>query len=305
MEQIFSLEFFKKCQFQLKQRDIRALPEQIAFNLIMAIAPLMIVIVQITTYFSIQTDFIENLLATYINNEQIIAYFHEFVDHATTAPSNFFLIFVTAVPFFWSISKGFYGISIATNITYQVPLMRFAFLERIFAFLTVCLMILFLIVVLVFTLFGRHLMNLFLHFNEMQIPDFAQSLLGIFGSVLTFVSYLGFFLLLFYFAPTIKVKFSEIIPGAFVTATGWSFATIIFTFYINTIANYSIYGSLAVVIIMLLWLYILGYMITVGLQVNYILKRDYLGGVVYRPRLTFGQKLAFVSKWATFEENND
>jgi len=305
MEHIFTLEFIKKCQLQMKQRDIKSLPEQIAFNLIMAIAPLMIVLVQIATYFSIQTDFLERLLYTYLKNEQIIDYFREFIDNATATSSNGFLIIITALPFFWSISKGFYGISIATNTTYQVPLMRFAFIERIIAFITVFFMIIFLIIILIFTLFGRHLINLFLHLADLQIPAFTHSILGIFGSLIAFISYFGFFLLLFYFSPTIKLKFSEIVPGAFITATGWSIASIIFSFYINTIANYSLYGSLAAVIIILLWLYILGYMITVGLQVNYILKRDYLGGVTYHPRLPFGKKLDFFSKWATFESNKE
>lgn len=32
----------------------------------------------------------------------------------------------------WLISKGFYGIAAAANTTYQVPYMKFAYLERIF-----------------------------------------------------------------------------------------------------------------------------------------------------------------------------
>ena len=65
----------------------------------------------------------------------------------------------------------------------------------------------------------------------------------------------------------------KIIPGALITSVGWSITSITFSFYVNYIANYSkFYGSLSVIIILLFWLYLLGYTITLGLQVNYILK---------------------------------
>ena len=76
--------------------------------------------------------------------------------------------------------------------------------------------------------------------------------------------------------------------------------------YVNYIANYNkFYGSLSVSIILLLWFYILGYAIMIGLQVNYILKRDYYGGVDYLPRLTLIQKSKYLSKWTKFTVNDE
>ena len=131
-------------------------------------------------------------------------------------------------------------------------------------------------------------------------------LFNIIRSTISFISYFSFFVLLFYLAPTIKIKIHEIIPGALVTAVGWSVASIGFSFYVNYIANYNkFYGSLSVIIILLFWLYILGYAIMIGLQVNYILKRDYYGGVDYLPRLTLIQKSKYLSKWTKFTVNDE
>ena len=305
MNHIFSIEFIKKYKQQTQLREIKALPKQIAFNLLMAIVPLIIVIVQITTYFSIQTDFIRNILVTYIQNEEIVAFFDEFFISSTISPSSFFLIVITYVPFFWSISQGFHGISIAANSIYQVPLMKFAFLERILSFLMVCLLVFLLILVILFTTFGHHLLNLFLHVNDIYLPNSFINLLSIGTTVIAFLSYLIFFLSLFYLAPSIRLKFSEIIPGALVAAIGWSFTSVGFSFYVNQIANYSIYGSLAVIIILLLWLSNLGFMINVGLQINYILKRDYFGGITYIPKLSFLQKYNFLSKWISYTQRKE
>lgn len=69
MEHIFSLEFLKKLSEQLKKREIKGLPEQIAFNLVMAIVPLLVVIVQLGTYLSLNTDLVEYLIMAYAPNE--------------------------------------------------------------------------------------------------------------------------------------------------------------------------------------------------------------------------------------------
>ena len=305
MQHVFSLTFIKKVKEQMNHREIKALPEQIAFNLIMAIVPLLVVIVQLGTYLSLNTDLVKYLITAYAPQEvqQLLLYLFD----TTSAPqSGTLFVLLTAISFFWLISKGFYGISTAANTTYQVPLMKFAYLERIFSFMMLCFMILLLVVAIILALFGQAIISLVFHLLNIQVDSYMIILLNIIRSTISFISYFSFFVLLFYLAPTIKIKIHEIIPGALVTAVGWSVASIGFSFYVNYIANYNkFYGSLSVIIILLFWLYILGYAIMIGLQVNYILKRDYYGGVDYLPRLTLIQKSKYLSKWTKFTVNDE
>lgn len=305
MQHVFSLTFIKKVKEQMNHREIKALPEQIAFNLIMAIVPLLVVIVQIGTYLSLNTDLVKYLITAYAPQEvqQLLLYLFD----TTSAPqSGTLFVLLTAISFFWLISKGFYGISIAANTTYQVPLMKFAYLERIFSFMMLCFMILLLVVAIILALFGQAIISLVFHLLNIQVDSYMIILLNTLRSTISFISYFSFFVLLFYLSPTIKIKIHEIIPGALVTAVGWSVASIGFSFYVNYIANYNkFYGSLSVIIILLFWLYILGYTIMIGLQVNYILKRDYYGGVDYLPRLTLIQKSKYLSKWTKFTVNDE
>lgn len=305
MQHLFSLTFIKKVKEQMNHRQIKALPEQIAFNLIMAIVPLLVVIVQLGTYLSLNTDLVKYLITAYAPQEvqQLLLYLFD----TTSAPqSGTLFVLLTAISFFWLISKGFYGISTAANTTYQVPLMKFAYLERIFSFMMLCFMILLLVVAIILALFGQAIISLVFHLLNIQVDSYLIILLNIIRSTISFISYFSFFVLLFYLSPTIKIKIHEIIPGALVTAVGWSVASIGFSFYVNYIANYNkFYGSLSVIIILLFWLYILGYTIMIGLQVNYILKRDYYGGVDYLPRLTLIQKSKYLSKWTKFTVNDE
>lgn len=305
MQHLFSLTFIKKVKEQMNHREIKALPEQIAFNLIMAIVPLLVVIVQLGTYLSLNTDLVKYLITAYAPQEvqQLLLYLFD----TTSAPqSGTLFVLLTAISFFWLISKGFYGISTAANTTYQVPLMKFAYLERIFSFMMLCFMILLLVVAIILALFGQAIISLVFHLLNIQVDSYMIILLNTLRSTISFISYFSFFVLLFYLSPTIKIKIHEIIPGALVTAIGWSVASIGFSFYVNYIANYNkFYGSLSVIIILLFWLYILGYTIMIGLQVNYILKRDYYGGVDYLPRLTLIQKSKYLSKWTKFTVNDE
>lgn len=305
MKHIFSLDFIKKVQVQLTHREIKGLPEQIAFNLIMAIVPLLVITVQLGTYFSLNTDTVKYFITAYAPQEvqQLLIYLF---DTSTAPQSSTFFVIATALSFCWIISKGFYGISTAANITYQVPLLKFAFLERIFSFIMLCLMVGLLLVALILIFFGQAIISAIFHLLNMSLSPHLMVIITVLRTSISFFAYLTFFLLLFYLSPTIKIKIHEIIPGALVTSIGWSIASIIFSFYANTIANYNkFYGSLSVIIVLLFWLYILGYAITVGLQVNYILKRDYFGGIEYTPRLSFIQRSKFLSKWANFSDNDE
>lgn len=305
MQHLFSLTFIKKVKEQMNHRQIKALPEQIAFNLIMAIVPLLVVIVQLGTYLSLNTDLVKYLITAYAPQEvqQLLLYLF---DTTSDPQSGTLFVLLTAISFFWLISKGFYGISTAANTTYQVPLMKFAYLERIFSFMMLCFMILLLVVAIILALFGQAIISLVFHLLNIQVDSYMIILLNTLRSTISFISYFSFFVLLFYLSPTIKIKIHEIIPGALVTAVGWSVASIGFSFYVNYIANYNkFYGSLSVIIILLFWLYILGYTIMIGLQVNYILKRDYYGGVDYLPRLTLIQKSKYLSKWTKFTVNDE
>lgn len=300
MEHLFSIDFIKKLSEQLKKREIKGLPEQIAFNLVMAIVPLVVVIVQLGTYLSLNTDLVEYLILSYAPQELRDLLMSLFKTTATPS-GNIIFIITTAISFIWLISKGFYGIATAANTTYQVPYMRFAYLERIFSFIIVMLMIFSLALAIIFALFGQALIVLVLNLLNIQIETNLLLLFNVIKSLISFLAYFTFFLSLFYLTPSIKMKICEIIPGALVTSVGWSISSIGFTFYANHIANYNkFYGSLSVIIMLLFWLFLLGYMIMIGLQVNYILKRDYYGGVLYEQKLGVFNQIRFLSKWTKF-----
>jgi membrane protein len=80
--------------------------------------------------------------------------------------------------------------------------------------------------------------------------------------------------LLYYLAPDAKVPFKWITPGGFV-ATVLMFASDgAFSYYVANLGNYGqIYGQLGTVIVFMVWLYVTGLMVLLGLEMNAVLAR--------------------------------
>jgi membrane protein len=77
------------------------------------------------------------------------------------------------------------------------------------------------------------------------------------------------FALLYFWGPDTKQQWQWITPGAVVGVLTWIGASLLFRVYLHFFNSYSkTYGSLGAVIVLLLWLYISGLAILVGVEIN-------------------------------------
>jgi membrane protein len=82
------------------------------------------------------------------------------------------------------------------------------------------------------------------------------------------------FALLYWASPNAKRGFRWISPGAVVAVAGWLLASGLFALYITNFGHYNkIYGSLAAVIIFLIWLWISNLAILLGAEFDAELER--------------------------------
>ena len=93
--------------------------------------------------------------------------------------------------------------------------------------------------------------------------------------IIGFLMLVAFFLLLYKALPSKTVRFSDQMPGAMISATGWVSFSILFSFFIDNFSNYSkLYGSLAAVMVLLLWMYVCMYIMFIGAEINFILSQN-------------------------------
>lgn len=80
--------------------------------------------------------------------------------------------------------------------------------------------------------------------------------------------------LLYYLAPDAELPFKWITPGGFIATMLLFVSDGALSYYVATLGNYGqIYGQLGAVIIFMLWLYVTGLMVLLGLEINAVLAR--------------------------------
>ena len=75
--------------------------------------------------------------------------------------------------------------------------------------------------------------------------------------------------LVFYTLPSKRLKFAEIIPGSIFTSIGFIIVSLVFNIYVSMSTNYDLlYGSFANAVAIIIWFWIMGWVIVLGLIFN-------------------------------------
>lgn len=125
----------------------------------------------------------------------------------------------------------------------------------------------------------------------------AEPLLQISRWPLLALAMIGFLAILFRYAPCRDTpKWQWASPGAIAATVLWLGASALFSLYIGRFGNYNeTYGALGAVIVMLLWLYISGYIIVAGAELNAELEHQTTDDTTVGPREPMGERGAYVA----------
>lgn len=92
---------------------------------------------------------------------------------------------------------------------------------------------------------------------------------GIIASYVATVLLIGCVALIFYFVPNTKVRFRDVWPGAILVGLLWRVAFQLFSWYAADLATWNvIHGSIAAVVVFLLWIYISAVILIYGVEMT-------------------------------------
>jgi membrane protein len=75
--------------------------------------------------------------------------------------------------------------------------------------------------------------------------------------------------LVYYFAPDVEQEWRWVTPGSAFAVLVWIVMSLLFGFYVENFGNYDVvYGSIGAVIVLLTWLYLSGFVLLVGGEIN-------------------------------------
>ena len=177
------------------------------------------------------------------------------------------LISITAISAVWAASKGVYALVCGLNQVYGVKETRSLVVVRAMSVFYTVVFIIVLVASIGLFIFGT---KIFLFISEyapwIAVFKNMRFALGIFFFVV-------FFLTIFKALPNHKSRIRDELPGAVIAALAWLLFSTIYSYYINHFSSFPIiYGSIAAVVFMMLWLYFCMYITLMAAEFNAVRK---------------------------------
>lgn len=181
---------------------------------------------------------------------------------------------ITAVIALWSAGKGMQSIANGLNTIYHVKETRNWLITRIYSVVYTMLFVISLIVSLTLLVLGTRIQAAIAkHFPF--IGDILGRIIGA-RTLLVFAVLFFVFLFLYKVLPNRKATFKSQIPGAFITAVAWSVFSYGFSIYFELVPNFSnMYGNLAAIIMVMLWLYGCMNLVLYGAETNAYFEKQF------------------------------
>lgn len=241
---------------------------ELAFFFLLSLVPTAIILGEMLGVFSISMNVIRDILAEYVSPEISASLSDYLTYNPSGAFSAAFIIFAL-----WAASKASYSMMRISNYSFTGHPSggRGYIRERLRAVKTILITIFTLAFGLLILVYGEIIIKVFTAY----VNQFLH-LKFIFDSiwfVLRWPVALALYFLMisynYYVLPSERIKFRKILPGSIVASAGMLLASWIYSYYAAVFANYDLlYGSLAAIVALLFWFYILGYILVVGILVN-------------------------------------
>lgn len=263
MQKIIS--FSKEMMGRITEADVAGLSAQLAYFFLLSLFPFLLFLVTLIGFLPIEVESIMGILETYLPNEVytlIQSNLQVIVSNRSGS-----LLSISILGVLWSASNGFNAVRKSFNQALRVEKQRPFIFARIISIGLMLLMVLVIAVALLLQVFGQ------------VIGDYVFDFFHLSGSffdswntvrwTLSSVTFFIVFMFLYKLGPDEQIHWKHTIWGTLFATIGWQIVSLGFSFYVNTLGNYSAaYGSLGAVIILMIWFYLSGIIITLGGVIN-------------------------------------
>lgn len=256
-------EFIRKAIAIIKRPDMRILPGQLAFFLVLSMIPLLALVGTIGSKLGLSMTSFRNALESTVPDAVINTLFP--ADATTGLNFNVTVFFIAA---FLLASNGAYSVITTSNRIYQVE--DNSEIRRSKAVLLTFILVSLLFFLILVPAFGDSLISLAeINLHNEKLASFIRNIyhLGKYPLSL-FLLYFNI-KLIYILAPDKEVTSNEVRAGAMFTTIFWLLSSKIYAFYVEYFSHYDIfYGSMSNILVLLFWVYILAYIFTLGMSFN-------------------------------------
>jgi len=250
---------------RIEEDDLPGLSAQLAYFFLLSLFPLLIVLFTLLPYFPIPHQDMLGMIKDFAPAEAM-----DLIEknvHDVMNRRNGGLLSFGIIGTIWSASNGINAIVRAFNKAYDVKESRSFIVSRGMAVLLTFGMIFVFLLAIILPIFGKRI-GLFLFATLGYTSEFMK----VWNALSWLVSALILFLIftvLYWIAPNVKLRCRSAFPGAVFATVGWILSSLVLSFYVGNISNYSLtYGSIGTIIVLMIWLYLSAFIIILGGEIN-------------------------------------
>lgn len=251
--------------YKVKHDYVNAFSAQAALFILISIFPIIMTVLNLIQFVPVtKTDFLRFVIQIIPANFSSMAVS---IIEDLYQKSSGTLLSVSALATIWSASRGTMSIVNGLNAMYDIEENRNYIVLRAVS----CLYTIAFIVMILFTLmllvFGNSLYSMIA--ERLPILNALAATLISLRTLLSLAVLTCFFSFIYTVLPSRKTRFVKQLPGALFAAAGWQAFSFFFSIYIDNFSNFSyMYGSLAAIVILILWLYFCMYLMFLGGEIN-------------------------------------
>lgn len=248
---------------QLKKQNISAFAASTAFFLFLSLVPMLILICTIIPFTPLTE---QNLITAIVDitpdimDPLVVGLVNEVYEKSAG------ILSIALLATLWSAGKGVMALMRGLNAINDVEEERNYFIVRIVASFYTLIVLVMIILSLFIMVFGNALVEVLLY----EIPRLQPVISFLLNCrfIVVWLVLTVFFAMIYAYIPNRKLLFKEQLPGAMFSAIVWSVFSWGFSIYVGSNSLGGVYGSLTIVIIVMLWMYFCMYIVMVGAYLN-------------------------------------
>lgn len=260
-------KFAKEMYYRLMYDEISLLSANLSYYFILSLFPMLIVALALTPYFKIDQQFLLEKIHSFAPGD-LGDYLFDMISEVLNNKNNT-IITVGILFTLWSASSGIYGIIIAFNNAFRVRDGRIWIVTKFISVVITALFLVGMFVVLALVVFGKQLT--YLLFHKFNLDEGFYNLWSVLNYSFPILFIFIVFVFLYIMGPNLKLKAISIIPGAIFSTISWTLVSRLFGYYIDHFSSYiKTYGTIGAFMAFIIWLYITGYILIIGAEINAI-----------------------------------
>ena len=260
-------KFAKEMFYRVMYDEISLLSANLSYYFILSLFPMLIVALALTPYFKIDQQFLLEKIQSYAPGD-LGDYLFDMISEVLNNKNNT-IITVGIVFTLWSASSGIYGIIIAFNNAFRVRDGRIWIVTKLISVILTALFLVGMFLALALIVFGKQLT--YILFHKFNLDEGYYNLWSVLNSSLPVLFIFLIFVFLYTMGPNLKLKAISIIPGTIFATISWIIVSKLFGYYIDHFSSYiKTYGTIGAFMAFVLWLYITGYILIIGAEINAI-----------------------------------